>query len=1209
MIVSKALKDDLVKQVKRLEADLRTQAEAVTDVHDQLRAEYRTAFDRKRTAEDWTTWLEGRVTQTAAAWVLGTVFVRFCEDNGLLEQHYITGPSYEDAMLAEEGHEEYFRSGTIDLTDRGWLLSAFTELGRSPAGKLLFDPKHNALFQIPISHDAARELIAFWRARDVSGALVHSFVSDDWDTRFLGDLYQDLSESARKKYALLQTPDFVEEFILDLTLTPAIRDFGGHDVIKMIDPTCGSGHFVLGTFHRLLSEWRMHNPMLDRTEHVRLALGQVHGVDINPFAVAIARFRLLIAAMRAAGFARLVDLEQHDLGPLNLAIGDALLDYSTRRIEGIDSDAVVREFSYSTEDISDNFPGILDRGSYHVVVGNPPYIRPRDKAAIGEYRKNFSKSCAGAYTLSVPFAQLFFELAIRSGFEKPTAGFVGQITSNSFMKQNFGAKLIEGFLRDEVELTAIIDVSGVYIPGNGTPSVMLFGRSRDWRMQRNPVVRTVMGIRGEPGQPPQPRDGIVWKAIRAQFDRPGSESPWVSVADLPRNNFSSHPWGLAGGGAGDLKSSIEASSGHTLSSRASFGTSAVPREHEAYAVGGAALARAQIDSTRRKILLGGESLRDWGFIDDEMALWPYDEDSLEPFASDQTIKFLWPYRTPLSGRMVFGETQLERGLPWTAYSMFFKARFGGLGIAFPVVATYNNFSLDRSNRVFKQSAPVLKLHEGATEDGYLELLGILNSSTACFWMQQVCHNKGEGGGARVDAGYAAMGSEAWKNCFEFTGSKLSDFPLPERLPLEHGRHLDQLAQQLAFWSPAALAERALLSRFALNEAREAWPGLRRKMIAAQEELDWEVYGLYGLTEELLTAPEGSVPELKLGERAFEIVLARKMSRGEAETQWFTRHGSTPITDLPEGWAAEYRSVVERRIALIESDRNIGLIERPECKRRWATEGFEALQQKALRSWLLDQFEERKLWFHEVDGVEQPRLLTIAQLADVLRRDEGVVSVAELYAPGKDLARVVAELVDSEHVPYLAALRYKPAGLRKRAAWEDVWDKQRQEDAAEIAQDALKIRDSIPAPPKYAGSDFLKLSYWKNRGKLDVPKERFISYPYAGKDGAATAKDGTLLLGWAGFDHRQQGQALAALIVEREQDDGWDAARLTPLLAGLREVLPWVRQWHGEFDPNYGTSPAEAYEGFLAQTAAQFNLTDEDLVSWAPPATGRGRAKK
>ena len=63
--------------------------------------------------------------------------------------------------------------------------------------------------------------------------------------RFLGDLYQDLSEHARKKYALLQTPEFVEEFILDRTLDPAIDEFG-LEGLRIIDPTCGSGHFLLG---------------------------------------------------------------------------------------------------------------------------------------------------------------------------------------------------------------------------------------------------------------------------------------------------------------------------------------------------------------------------------------------------------------------------------------------------------------------------------------------------------------------------------------------------------------------------------------------------------------------------------------------------------------------------------------------------------------------------------------------------------------------------------------------------------------------------------------------------------------------------------------------------------------------------------------------------------------------------------------------------
>src|SRR5690606_3494499 len=134
------------------------------------------------------------------------------------------------------------------------------------------------------------------------------------------------------------------------------------------------------------------------------------------------------------------------------------------------------------------------------------------------------------------------------------AGYVGQITANSFMKREFGKKLIEDFFRT-VQLTHVIDTSGAYIPGHGTPTVILVGRNHEYR-QDDPV-RAVLGIRGEPSQPEDPANGLVWSAIVEQIAKPGSESEWVSVDDLTRNNFSQHPWSLSGGGAGALMASLE----------------------------------------------------------------------------------------------------------------------------------------------------------------------------------------------------------------------------------------------------------------------------------------------------------------------------------------------------------------------------------------------------------------------------------------------------------------------------------------------------------------------------------------------------------------------------------------------------------------------------------------------------------------------------
>ncbi|GAA2256972.1 BREX-2 system adenine-specific DNA-methyltransferase PglX [Streptomyces atrovirens] len=1201
MIDRKALLDDLKQQVKAVEADLGKQVKALGEVGARLRAEYDQARKLGRTAATWNSWLDERVTQVAVAWVLGTVFVRFCEDNRLIPEPYLTGPDGDRRELAESRYDAYVESDD-DPTYRGWLEKAFDELGQGQAGRLLFDKRHNPLYQIPLSHYGARELVEFWRQRDEAGVLVHDFTdplnadgTEGWDTRFLGDLYQDLSEAARKTYALLQTPEFVEEFILDRTMNPAVREFG-YEGLKMIDPTCGSGHFVLGAFRRLVRLWAEGQPGKDVHERVRAALDSVHGVDINPFAVAIARFRLLVAAMAASGVRTLAGAAQYDW-PVNLAVGDSLI--KSRRSQqgnlfgGVDEDFVdeLAEFKYATEDVHE-YPDILQPGRYHVVVGNPPYITVKDKTLNDLYREMYP-ACAGKYALSVPFAQRFFELAKRGEAEGHGYGMVGQITANSFMKREFGTKLIEQYFGHAVELTEVIDTSGAYIPGHGTPTVILVGRQRGGD-GRSPFIRTVRSIQGEPSVPDNAEEGLVWQAIVEQIDKPGSVSQWVSVDDLDRKKyFGKQPWILADGGL-ELNSSIEGNSVAKLRSALSrdIGFASFPGQDDAFISDPSALRRQGVDAELARPLVIGEVVRDWNVDAVESAITPYSAD-LKPLPYDEASswgRWLWKVRGHLRSTTDFdGKTQQDQGKPWWAWYRWVAERYRTpLSLTFAFVATHNHFVLERGGKVFKQSAPVIKLREGANEEEHLRLLGLLNSSTAGFWIRQVSHDKGRPGADVAGA------DEPWEHRFEFTGTKLEEFPLPSECPSELGTALDGLARELAAASPSAIASSTVPTAVALREGREKWEAIRGRMIATQEELDWHVYTLYGLLEQKITASAEDVPVITPAERAFAIVLARKVERGDVNTSWFAHHNHkfAPITEIPDHWPAPYRDIVQKRIDAIESNRAIGMVERPEYKRRWATEGWDALQEKALRSWLLDRMETRDLWFDE-NG--QPNILTLARFTDALSRDEDFVSVAKLYAPRKELAKVVAELITDEHVPFLSALRYKPSGLKKRADWEEVWDLQRKEDAAPDEPAKRKIRDSIPVPPKYTSADFLRPSYWRARGKLDVPKERFISY---GQTNAATPE----LYGWAGWDHKEQAQALATYFT----NTALSTEEITPFLAGLLELQPWLYQWHNEFDMLYSGSPADFFAGYRQQKQGEHGLTDDDLRDWRPPAATRGR---
>lgn len=256
------------------------------------------------------------------------MFVRFLEDNELISPPRISGPLHgagegRGMTRARDERDLYFRSHPTD-TDRDYLLAVFDDVARLPGAKEIFGP-HNLVnaYRDWLSGDAAQKLIEFFQRidKDETGEIIHDFTDPDWDTRFLGDLYQDLSEAARKKYALLQTPVFVEEFILERTLEPAIDEFGLDD-FRMIDPACGSGHFLLGSFARVLTRWRQQEPGLSDRERVSRTLAAVHGVDLNPFAIAIARFRLLIAAMRECQITRLKDAPAFSF---NLACGDSLL--------------------------------------------------------------------------------------------------------------------------------------------------------------------------------------------------------------------------------------------------------------------------------------------------------------------------------------------------------------------------------------------------------------------------------------------------------------------------------------------------------------------------------------------------------------------------------------------------------------------------------------------------------------------------------------------------------------------------------------------------------------------------------------------------------------------------------------------------------------------------------------------------------------------
>lgn len=1175
----KALEKDLLARAKteRVEAGLKRAWE-----DEQKAGQTGVGFDP---------WRRERITQLAVAWILSVVFVRTLEDRGYVDPR-VAGATA-DALRAAEDREALFVQVAPFLGPREYLIAVFRELAKLPGARDVFDTKHNPVWVLSPSSAAAQALLDFFRRRDSSGAPALVFTGED--TRFLGDLYQNLSEAVRKRYALLQTPEFVEEFILDQTLDPAIAEFGLKEV-SLIDPTCGSGHFLLGAFRRLLGRWQKEAPAESVADLARRALDQVYGVDINPYAVAIARFRLVLVVLDAVGIKRLE--RAPDIRP-NVVVADSLLHRF-----GAKANAQKR-FSeqISMDDIAwgDQLFRLENRGEvervlstrFHAVVGNPPYITEKDKAKKRRFKELYD-SITGRWALGAPFTQRFFDLAL-------SGGFVGMINTNAWTKRDYGKVLIEKIL-PRFDIERIVDTAGCYLPGHGTSTLLLFGRNRP---STDAAIPAVLGKRGEQEVPQAPSLAPVWSEIIANHKSVGFDGQYVSVESFTRSQAKRHPWILAGGGARALYDLLEKRATTSLGAVAqSVGVDAITRASDLLELTNVAYERLGVEPSVLLPYINGDIVRDWAFQYTGIHIpVPYSRDSWDLWtnldSSPGLARFLWPHRMWMAVRFVSGGTRLcDVGRPhWALPQLPIEKHRQARRIAWGFVATHNHFVIDRETRVFKQSAPIITTTGEESDDQ--SLLGYLNSSTVAFWCRLVMFAKG---GDQVGEG-ARLSKTPWQDRLEYAGNLLQGLPVPTLDDLR-SKLLDlavaseQAVKEMLEHAPDEVVARTVSTNPTLAALREARTKslserarLRGILVSLQEEIDWRVYGLFRLP----TVEAPSVDALRVvvepNHRPFEVRLARDVATDISASEWFRVHRREPKADVDGPLADLYR----QRLRLLDDPENgklLRLLETTVSKRRWMPSDDAKAFWIAVRKWLLDRIE------RVFRDLPRPELRTARQLAMELGRDPAVAVTHELVTEdsGLDLVKLVSDLVDSEGAPFLAGYRYAETGMEKRGSWEESWRLQRLEDQASLKPELERLKlKTIPLPDNYRPKDFLR-HYWSLRSAVDVPKERFVTVP-----GGNTDEDTTPLVGWAGWNHLQVAQALAALYQRRKTEDGWTKERLVPLLAGIDERVPWLLQWHNEIDPSYGTKLGDFFRDYVAAEAHLLGVAVGDLRSWTPPA--------
>ncbi len=300
----------------------------------------------------------------------------------------------------------------------------------------------------------------------------------------------------RKAGGVYYTPAYIVQYIVKNTVGKLVDGKTPKQVAKLrvLDPACGSGSFLVGALQFLL-DWHRdyyvdHGPgkhkqiyqgrggqwFLTAAEKKRILLNNIYGVDIDSQAVEVTKLSLLLKVLedenRETIERQLRLLHERALPDLghNIKCGNSLIGpdfYDGRQLSLLDDEEQYRinAFDWKTE-----FPEIFKgkKPGFDAVIGNPPYIR--NQAIRDSHRRYYEQSYSAATATYDVFA-LFVERGLHL---LQSSGRFGMIVPNKFFTTDYGAGL-RHIVANRRVIERIVDFEyGQVFLGAGTYTCLLF---------------------------------------------------------------------------------------------------------------------------------------------------------------------------------------------------------------------------------------------------------------------------------------------------------------------------------------------------------------------------------------------------------------------------------------------------------------------------------------------------------------------------------------------------------------------------------------------------------------------------------------------------------------------------------------------------------------------------------------------------------------
>jgi type I restriction-modification system DNA methylase subunit len=412
------------------------------------------------------------------------IFLRFCEDRstekfGTLQETVSKGDHYKNLFAHFKQADEKYNSGLFD-----------------------FDKDHVS-HKLKIDNKIVKKIInALYRPNnDYEFGVMPVEVLGNAYEEFLGKVIHitpghrakiniDKKPEVQKAGGVFYTPQYIVNYIVENTLGKLIKGKTPEQIskIRVLDPACGSGSFLLGAYVSLLRYytdyyWKQDyhkkkikdNPLtpngnLTVAEKKKILTNNIYGVDIDANAVEVTRLSLLLKAMEGeteASVAHQLQFFKKGILPdldLNIQCGNSLVepDFYEGKIQYDKENDKIKAFNWKSA-----FPKVFKDGGFDVVIGNPPYImlQTMEKREVFDYALEKYKSAK----YKIDTYQLFTEKAIQLLKPKGKGAF---ITPNTFLK-NIHSEPIRKIL---IETTAIQEILlfGYYVFKSASVDNLIF---------------------------------------------------------------------------------------------------------------------------------------------------------------------------------------------------------------------------------------------------------------------------------------------------------------------------------------------------------------------------------------------------------------------------------------------------------------------------------------------------------------------------------------------------------------------------------------------------------------------------------------------------------------------------------------------------------------------------------------------------------------